>query len=292
MVTVLLLAALLPAAALVVLGVVGAKFIIYDPTRLPHTVFPEQFGLPYEKVEFPNPDGQTLRGWIIPAAKPTGRTILLCHGWGANKGHILEETRFLRERGFDLFYFDFRGCGESDGEVGSIGYLEARDFDAALAYLRDKRPGMVSRLGVFGQSMGGAVAMIGAVRHPVFKAALIESCYLSYNQVLPTYSKAKWGIPDLFLFSSIRWWIRRFLKADPEVLSPAYFVDKLGRLPVLYLWGTEDRVMPLEWGRALYERTPGPKDLLIFEGGYHGRLWEAAPKLYEQKVGDFFDKHV
>ncbi len=277
--------------ALAALAFSGAWFIMHDPTRLRQVVVPENFSLPYEKVSFTNADGLRLAGWIIPAAKPTGRTIMLCHGWGAYKGHILEHTRFLRERGFDLFYFDFRCCGESEGRRGTIGYLEARDFDAALDFLKRERPEMTRRLGVYGQSMGGAVSLIGATRSPEIKALIVEGAYYSYNEVVPTYSRAKWGLPRYPLMPAILAAVRLWLGVDPEVMSPAYFVDKL-RAPVLYVWGTDDDIMPLEWGRELHRRTPGEKELVIIEGGAHADLWALDPKLYEEKVGGFFEKHV
>ena len=138
----------------------GAGVILHPPAMSPMWVFPEQFGLRYEKVSFPTKDGLTLRGWLIPSPNGDKRTIIMCHGWGDNKGELLKQTHFLNEHaGFNLLYFDFRSHGESDGEITTIGGLETIDFDAAVTWIRKARPDLADKLGVFGLSMGAAVTV-------------------------------------------------------------------------------------------------------------------------------------
>ena len=49
---------------------------------------PEQFGLRYEKIAFTTPDGIELKGWFIPSPGDDKRTLIMCHGWGDNKGEL------------------------------------------------------------------------------------------------------------------------------------------------------------------------------------------------------------
>ena len=57
--------------------------------RTPVAIHPDQFKLAYETIDFPTADGLTLRGWFIPAAGgATGKTIILCHGMGVNRGDL------------------------------------------------------------------------------------------------------------------------------------------------------------------------------------------------------------
>lgn len=106
----------------------GARFALAGGARTPLTARPEHFGLSCEPVDFQTTDGVRLRGWFIRADPDSDRTILLCHGWGTNKGEILKSTHRLCRRGFNLLYFDFRCCGESGGEVSSVGTLEALEL--------------------------------------------------------------------------------------------------------------------------------------------------------------------
>jgi len=98
----------------------------------------------------------------------------MCHGWGDNKGELLAKTFFLNSvGGFNLLYFDHRSHGESGGEYTTIGCLEVLDFQAAMAYLRQHRVHCLRRLGVFGLSMGAAVALNFALRHPTRLLGLV-----------------------------------------------------------------------------------------------------------------------
>src|SRR5262245_42479634 len=103
---------------------------------LPMEVWPDQLGFTYEAVEFKASDGVRLKGWVIPAATRTDRSLMLCHGWGDNKGDMLGRTDFLHAQ-FNLFYFDFRHHGESGGDRTTLGAWESRDISAALACLRE-----------------------------------------------------------------------------------------------------------------------------------------------------------
>ncbi|MCR4295948.1 MAG: alpha/beta hydrolase, partial [Elusimicrobia bacterium] len=90
-----LAAAIVFAAAVYALCWWGAGIILHPPAMSPMWIFPEQFGLRYEKVAFKTRDGLELKGWFIPSTSGDKRTIVMCHGWGDNKGELLKQTYFL-----------------------------------------------------------------------------------------------------------------------------------------------------------------------------------------------------
>src|SRR3989339_1089483 len=132
--------------------------------RTPVLFYPEQFRLPFETVEFRTSDNIALKGWFIPSREDSDKTLIVCHGWGENRGDMLNATHFLYETGINLFYFDFRCSGESGGSLSSVGYLETRDLDAAIDFLQTTRPETSEYLGILGKSMGGAAATFGMSR--------------------------------------------------------------------------------------------------------------------------------
>ncbi|MFA6317683.1 MAG: alpha/beta hydrolase, partial [Elusimicrobiota bacterium] len=135
------LAVLGAVALLLATGWWGAGVILYPPKRSSLQTFPELYGLPYEKVSLRTSDGLTLKGWFIPSRTGDDRTIIMCHGWGDNKGYLLERSHFLNTAaGFNLLYFDNRSHGESEGRVTTIGCLETIDFEAAVGFLKENRP--------------------------------------------------------------------------------------------------------------------------------------------------------
>lgn len=259
--------------------------------RRPLTVYPEDFALPYEKVRFQSEDGIPLAGWWIPAKAKTDRALILCHGWGTNKGEILAATRFLAER-FNLLYFDFRLCGESGGEMCSIGYLESRDLDAAFAFLKASKPAESARLGLYGLSMGAATAFIAAARHTEVRAAVIENPFPSYKKVCRQYAWHKWRIPYYPLAAMTVWHASRILGIDPEAWSPRYHAAKIEKTAMLLIHAEDDPLAPPEETRKLYDLVRGDKELWIVPNAGHEDIHEVAKDEYRRRIMSFLERYL
>lgn len=256
--------------------------------HIPMTVRPESLGLPYDPVEFRSSDGVELKGWFVPAARPSGKTIIFCHGWGANKGEVLKSTSFLQGEGFNLFYFDFRCCGESGGSVLSVGALEARDLDAAVEFVKSRRP--QDSLAIYGVSMGSMVAFAGLTRHPELRAAVLECPFGSHNEALARYAWAKFSIPYYPFMPLVYFFVRRRLGFDPEeTTSPERLAQRLGAIPVLAICGEKDPIAVPEIGRSLVARLSGRGELWIVPGAGHAKCAETAGNVYREKVSGFFN---
>ena len=267
--------------------------ILSHPRKASVAFTPDQYKLAYEPVEFATADGVRLRGWFIPAAGgETGRTIILCHGWGSNRGELLRDTHFLAEHGFNLFYFDFRASGESKGSVSSVGYLETRDFDAAYDFLKTNRPLAAESVGVFGTSMGGAVAIYSAAKYPEIVCLLAENTFLSYNRVVANWSWRRLKTPYFPLVAMILFFVRRKLRADPEPYSPRYSVAGL-KIPVLFINGDNDDLVPMPDAEALYGMCPSEKkEMWVIAGASHAKCAEVGGEVYRDRVTAFFRAHL
>jgi len=269
----------------------GANQVFYPPAMTPLTVFPEQFDLRHEKVTFETEDAVTLKGWLIPSQRDTEKTIMFCHGWGDNKGDMLDRYRFLNAK-FNLFFFDNRAHGDSQGKHSSIGYLESIDLDAALSFIKKHRPEWTSRIGLCGLSMGATVCIYGMANYDEFRCALLEAPFRSFNGVVEQFSTNHFALP-YYPFVWLTLMIIRFrLGIDPESYSPRYHIKKIAKKPLLFIAGAEDRLMPPDRVRSLYEEAQGPKSLWVIPGATHGRCQEAAGVEYDRKVMSFFEAHL
>jgi len=111
--------------------------------------------------------GLTLRGTLHapPASAPLRPGLILCHGFGGSSsgaGHP-ELARTLEQAGYAALRFDFRGCGASDGERGSILCAEeVDDARAAITFLQAQQGVDESKIGLIGASLGGTVALYAA----------------------------------------------------------------------------------------------------------------------------------
>lgn len=269
----------------------GTNVVFHPPLLLTDLFRPEELDIPYESLEFTTADDILLRAWMIHSQSPTDRTLFFTHGWGDNKGDMLRRFHSLRDR-FNLFFLDTRAHGESDGAHSSIGYLEAIDFDAAMNTLRENHPLWTKRLGIFGLSMGAAVAIHGMARHPEIRCGIAESPFRSFTEVVRQFCQNKYHLPYYpfvwLTLAIIRW----RLGGDPEPCSPQYHVEGVAPRPMFYISGSNDALMPLSEVQAVYERNGNPKELWVVDGATHGRCQETAGKEYLDRVRAFFEKHL
>lgn len=273
------------AGFLALLGYLAAWRVMKGNGRKPLTVRPDGLGLSFEPVSCKTSDGLTLRGWFIPARQPSARTVLLCHGYGTNKGAILEAVAGLTERGFNLLAFDFRCCGESEGELLSVGHLEARDFDAAVARLKELRPN--DAYFAYGLSMGAMVTFVGLTRHREFKAAALESPFFSHDVAVIRYMRHKSGVPYFPLVPLVLFWMSVRLGENPNPKSPCGVASSF-MTPLLAICGSEDRICPPEVAESLLALVPGPKEHWIVQGAGHGGCGKTAGEAYVERLADHF----
>lgn len=240
--------------------------------KVPNLANPrEEAGRPYEDITFATVDGLTLRGWFIPARQPSScRTLLICHGIGANRSNFLPYLLVGDELQAHVLMFDFRGHGDSDGHTVSMGCWEKQDVLAAVDYLRRRRPAQARELFGLGISMGSsALIRAAAAVEPPFDAVIIDSGFASAveltDSVLRIFPAAvrPWlttpGVPLASLEAGCRL---------PEV-RPIDQVDHL-RAPVLFVHARDDEIIPVAHGQRLYERAAAPKFLWLAETGGHG----------------------
>ena len=212
---------------------------------------PEEFA----ELALETEDGERLHGWWIPATAPVIGHVLLFHGNAGNIGDRVPHVALLSAAGFDVLSFDYRGYGRSSGRPSEHGIsLDARAARETLL----RQDGVDSaRVLYLGESLGGAIALALAVDLP--PAGLILQS----------------------TFTSVRDMARLHYPFIPRALVPdAYpslrIIPRL-RAPLLVLHGSDDPVVPLMDGEALYEAAPDPKHIEVFAGAGHndltGRRW-------------------
>jgi len=248
----LLLAA--AAALLLVLIAVAQRRLIYFPSR--DVPDPRALGFPQiEDARFTAEDGVALHGWFAPAAgAPRRLAVLVSHGNAGNVAHRLHLLADLPAAGLDVLVYDYRGYGESEGSPSEAGLY--RDGRAAQAWLLQRTGLPAARLVHFGESLGAAVSVELARAEPAPGAVIVQSPFTSLADVAGEHYPL---LP-----------VRLLLRDRYENAA------KIGalRAPLLVLHGTDDSIVPLANGRALFERaTAEPKRFVEVRGAGHNDLW-------------------
>ena len=256
--------------------------------RLPLHHTPEQFGLPAEPVTFHSTDGLALEGWKI-AADPSHPWIILCHGLGSNRGDLLDIAQSLFRAGFNLFLFDFRGHGGSDGQSTSFGWYEQRDLEGALAWLGQQEDVPARPYGVYGISMGGAVALTVAGYDERLGAIAVDSPYENLDASLTRHLFLLYPWLPRIPFA---WFVQLTYRVRfgiwPQQVSPATAVQHLHGRPLLLIQGSNDSRMPLAAAKHLFEQATQPKELWVIDGARHLEGFALQPDAYRERLIRFF----
>ena len=277
------------AVALMALSALSLAYATH-PVRYVSRATPADLGWPFERVSLQTEDGLTLSAWHIPALinTPGHPTVIVLHGYPYDKGNVLGVTQFLH-RDFDLLLFDFRYFGESEGSFTSVGYHERLDLVAALDYARSRG---ARSIGVWGFSMGAAVALLAVPEAEGVDAIVADSAYAHLDGMVMDYYRG-FPLADRALALCTGILSRVFLGIWPSDVSPLRAAAG-AQLPILVIHGAEDRTIPrdhFEDMRAALAGNPAARFWLV-EGSSHGLTYATASKAYERIVLEFFRAHL
>ena len=249
-----------PAAVFAGLLVTGCTAVFFQPHRVQvHT--PDQAGLAYEGVHFKARDGVELYGWFMPAKIPALGTVLQLHGNAENISTHFASLAWMPARGFNVFIFDYRGYGASEGTPSLEG--AQLDIDAALQALLARNDIDRTRIVMYGQSLGGALAayyVAHSSRREAIRAVVIESAFSDYVDI------AREKFADHWITWPFQW--IPYLSVDDR-FSPLPAIAKISPIPLLILHGDQDRTVPMRHGKILYDAAREPKQLWIVPGAGH-----------------------
>lgn len=240
----------------------------YFPDRVRYGT-PADADLAFDEVRFASADGTLLAGWFIPAIGDSEGTVVHMHGNAQNMSAHWEYAGWLPQRGFNVFAFDYRGYGQSQGTPDPRGIFE--DAVAALDYANGRNASQ--KLFVFGQSLGGMLAIAAAGARPGGISAIAAEA--------PAYSYSEWAddqMPELQL------------SLDDTYCASSY-VARLAPVPLLLLHSPQDRVVPYSHSQRLLAEAGAPKQLVTITGGAHNdAMTECHGTRYQDLLVEFFTR--
>jgi fermentation-respiration switch protein FrsA (DUF1100 family) len=203
-----------------------------------------------QEVKLATPDGETLIAWQVPA-QPGKPTILYFHG---NGGHLaMRGPRIQRfaSVGLGVFMPAYRGYSGSTGSPSESAIVA----DAQLAYDHLRRSGLAARdILIYGESLGSGVAtQVAASREA--GALILDAPFTS----VPDVGKLIYPYLPVEHFTIDRYESKRHISQV--------------KAPILILHGTDDTVIPIEMGRALYHLAPEPKEMIELKGAGHSDIY-------------------
>lgn len=234
------------------------RFIFFPPRYPEGFEPPANYGLKPEEVWISASDGVKINAWFFPGS--SSPKVLLCfHGNAENIGYGLPRMKTLSRLGVNLLAVDYRGYGKSEGSPDEQGVY--RDAEAAHRFLIEAKRFEPKNIIIYGQSLGGAVAIDLASRREC-GGLVVESSFTSGRDM----ARRMFRIPLLEYVPKSRF----------DSISK---ISKV-RAPVLIIHGTQDEVIPFSMGERLSQAAPEPKWFLRVEGAGHNDVFVVGGEKY------------
>ena len=162
-----------------------------------------------------------------------------------------------------------------------------RDIRAAVAFLQTQPEVDPDRIGIYGGSLGGSVALLSAGALPGLRAVVADSTFASARWVIDHQLHSLLNLPDWFgpLLLTIG-----SLEAgiSPDEAAPAAAAARLGERPLLVIHGTEDSTFAVDNARMIYAAASGPRELWILDGVGHTGAYDHDRGAFVDRLNAFF----
>lgn len=275
-------------------------WIVIHPERSNSTETPQDYHLTFENISFRNAvDNTKLEGWWIPAQneffqeKYSSDTIVFAHGFGDSRAGMpiasLQLAKKLTFEGYNVLMFDFRNSGESNGKMTTIGYYETYDILAAVEFAKSKGS---NQIGLLGWSMGASASLLAAERSENVKAVIADSPFSDFNTYISEQFTYWTKLPNQMSPFIVKT-AETILGLDYDKVSPADAAAQMKNTEtaIMLIHGKKDNAISYKHSLEIKEKNPHAELWLIQDAG-HIRGYKKEKEQYEEKIVEFFHKHL
>ena len=220
--------------------------------------------------------------------KSAKATVILLHGIRSSKEIWQKEALWLNDFGYNAVALDMRAHGDSQGVYCTFGYKEKQDVSDLLSVLQKK--GITTPVGIWGHSLGGAVALQALATDPRLKFGIVESAYADFSQITKDYSRYYLYFESDMLNDFLL--TRAGEKADfpADKVNPVDYCPKITQ-PILIVHGTKDpKVAPGNAQKLFNHIKSNDKQLIWIKGAGHTNLHQIGGNAYRLRIKDFLSR--
>ena len=243
-------------------------------------VEPADLGRPYQELTLRTSDGLDLAAWYVPSRN--GAAVI---SYPTRQGK-LPQARMLVRHGYGVLLLDARGYDGSEGDPNLFGWEDAKDIDAAVAWLQRRPDVEDERIGGIGFSVGGEMMLQATASNTGLHAVVSEGAGVrSVREHLLRGVRGAFSLPA----AAVQTAAVAVLSGSMPPPSLADLVPRIAPRPLLLVYagngGGGEELNP-----DYYRAASAPKTIWkIAEAGHVGGF-EARPREYEQRVTRFFDR--
>lgn len=247
----------------------------------------------YKEVTFPSrDDGIQISGWYFEA-DPAAPAVIVVHGLGACKYSVeaLMPASMLYRNGFNVLAIDLRDAGDSTYEDGrtAIGSEEYQDALGAFDWLVSEKGIPAEKIGMLGNSLGGATAMNAFAAEPGIAALFLNSPFANLPQVIRDELQRN-GYPALLAPAALI--MARVVAGDNLTeRSPLEGMDAHGGRPIFLVASMDDTRVSVSHTQQLEARAKElGADVTVWylPSAVHIAGYVTYPDEFEEKMVGFF----
>ncbi|MBU0707198.1 alpha/beta fold hydrolase [Patescibacteria group bacterium] len=259
--------------------------MVVDERTPQHTV------LEYENITFNSTDDLVLKGWFIPAVNKVedtlAPTVIVMHGTGLNKSHALDWSYYLADE-YNLFLFDFRGHGASEGNKTTFGNKETKDLLGAIEYIKTRPDVDGNKLAVFGYEMGADVGIITATITSDIRLIIADSPHDRLTHKFDGLFEEYW-----ILQKPLSWlaglWSSVIIQTSPASVAP---VDNIQYTTApLFIMAGENSISGAGVQDIFDNSVAAGSEIWTVPGSHHS-LFFSHREEFKEKVREFLDNNI
>ena len=247
---------------------------------------PSDFGFDFETVQIRSADGISLSGWYLPSQN--GAAVILLHGYGGHRAMMLPQAAALAEAGYGVLLYDLRGHSQSGGDQRTFGWADVVDVETAVAFLQSRPDVDPDRIGIFGFSIGGQIALRAAAQIDALQAVVADGPGIATADDLPppqTTTERLDHFGSRLTFQGLAWRMGR--EMETAVIDQ---IATIAPRPILFIAtgppaGDEQRLV-----QHFYNHAATPKNILSIPNAQHGTGMTTESKTYKMQLVQFFDQ--
>ncbi|HPS95623.1 MAG TPA: alpha/beta hydrolase [Bacteroidales bacterium] len=250
---------------------------------------PEKLGLNFKELTTISRDNLKLKSILVLADSSNEKgTIIFLHGIRRHKEQFMPVAKLLSERGFNSLIPDLRSHGESEGKYITYGYFEKQDvcdlIDSVI--IREKLKGGI---GIWGQSMGAAIAIQAMAIDNRIDYGIFESTFSDLPKTVKDYLKRDLGFYFDWIGEFSVWRAGKIAGFNPQEISPLKIAERISK-PILMVHGKLDKKININDAVDVFKKLSSPeKEFLTIPSAGHLDVWKKGGQKYFDSVFEFIE---
>lgn len=269
-----------------------APYIILKPQRVHLNQTPADYNVAFDELTIRTEDNLQLSAYLIypEPIQPKG-VFIMVHGIGGCKEHFIPLAAKLSKAGIATLVFDLRAHGESEGTYATYGYHEKNDVRKVVDFIKTKYSTIP--IGIWGNSLGGAISLQAMAADPRIDFGIIESTFANMDDIVFDYKKRYLkGIGLRFVSDYTLNRAGKIASFNPDMVRPINAVKKIEK-PMFLAHGDADKRICIAYGEALFTNLKSENKIWYpVPGAGHLNLSEIGGAAYQNALFQFIDSNL